>query len=477
MSAPRAFRRLLVAVLSSLAFVAALLAPTPLTTTPTASAAIGDGVYGCDYSRSNKRIVKVYNDRQMQNAVKNRRGGDRILVMNNGHYSQLPIMSGRGGWEGNWITIAAAPGKSPKIAGRDWAAVDIREPYIQVCGFEVWGTSNSTNWNDTTRVGIYVGATHHVRVADNFVHNFSLGGININYSNNLDVVGNVVKWNSFWGKEQGSGISIFQPSDAIGSFDKREGKYQIRIAGNVVSGNANRVVSNKSWDDYGQAVATDGNGIIIDDLEQLQVPSNQRNAYDGWVLVANNVVYKNGGRGIHAGPNGGRRIHIINNTSYHNMQTVREGYVRYDNFGRGEITVFGTQHQTSWEMRVVNNIAIVDPNLKADWANVMAFYRGNIPDWTIIAHHNSFNGRAVKGTFNYPGLANSEEAHKLGNGSQQNANPPFQNPSRGNFRLTNNWISGSNSTNGTVDWVDIDGRNRPSGRRQERGAYEYRTRY
>lgn len=477
MTAFRASRRLLFAATAVLALLAALLVPTPLSPTPVAEAGVGDGIHGCDFSRSSKRIVKVANDQQMKRAIENRQAGDRILVTNSKNYAPLPIMQGRGGWEGNWITIAAKPGQSPKIEGKAWAAVDIREPYIQVCGFEVWGRSNATNWNDTTRAGISIGATHHVRIADNFVHNFSLSGINVNFSNNIDISGNTVKWNSFWGIEQGSGISIFHPDDSIGSFDSREGKYQIRITGNIVSGNANRRVSDRYRDDNGNFAATDGNGIILDDFEQIQIPANRRNAYDGWALVANNVVYKNGGRGIHAGPTGGRRIHIVNNTAYHNLQTVREGYVNYDNFGRGEITMFGTQFQTSWEMRLINNIAIVDPNLKADWANVMAFYRGNIPDWTIVSHHNSFDGRTVKGTFNYPGLANSEETHQLGNGSERNANPPFVAPNRGNFRLTNNWITGSDALNASLNWVDLDGRNRPSGRRQERGAYEYRTRY
>ncbi len=440
---------------------------------PTANAGVGDGRYGCNLSLSKGRTIVAKNEQQLHDAIKDRKGGDRILVDTDAHLGPLPILEGKGGWTGAWITIAAANGRSPKIGATGWAGIDIREPFIQVCGFEVYGTATRENRDDTTRVGIYGGATHHIRVADNYVHNFSLGGININQSNNIEIVGNIVKWNSFWGKEQGSGISVFQPNDAIGSFGPADGAYQVRIEGNIVQGNANRVVSQHRRNDAGHLVATDGNGIILDDFENKQVARNKQNPYDGWTLVANNVSYLNGGRGIQAGPNGGQHVHIINNTAYHNNQSVRDNLIRYDEFGRAEFVVVGTQYQTSFDLKFINNVAVVDPSLDNETNNVMAFYRGNIADWSINARFNSFSGNAIKGFYNYPGLPDSQDDHDLGRKSQLNANPPFVNPSKGDFRLKKRWLRGANTVNSTIGKVDIDGTVRPTGRRQERGAYEF----
>lgn len=450
--------------------IASLVSISTIGQPPAQARSAGNDAYGCDLELSPGRLVTVSTNTQLQNAVRSRAAGDRIELASDANFDPLPIMEGRGGWSQNWITITAATGRTPTIVGTDWAGVDIREPFVQVCDLEVAGGATSTNYQDVTRVGISVSATHHVRLASNHIHNFSLGGINANRSNNLAIVGNDVHHNSFWGPEQGSGISVFHPSDAMGNFDD---DYQIVIAGNVVHHNANRVPSQHRTNEFGQPVATDGNGIILDDFEQLQVRRPKRNAFDGWALVANNVTYLNGGRGIHSGPNGGRRIHIVNNTSYHNLQSAIDEAVLYDPFGRAEITMMGTQHQSSWEMRLINNIAIVDPNLDNEHADVMAYYRGNIADWSLDAHHNSFSGRVIKGFFNYPDLANSEAEHQLGKKSRSNAKPPFLAPGRGDFHLTSRWHGGSKAVSQLVGRVDLDGALRPTGNRSERGAFEY----
>ncbi len=463
------------AVLAALIILAAMIGSTlALVPGPTAAAAGATSIHGCDLSLSADRTVRVNSDASMRKAIDDRRPGDLILVDTNNTLGPLHLLQNKGGYAGKWITIAAAKGRSPKIAATAWAAVDIREPYVQVCGLELAGTATSTNWQDVTRVGVSVESTHHVRVVDNHIHNFSLGGINLNHSNNLFVLNNNVHHNSFWGKEQGSGISVYQPDDSIGNSDPNAAPYQIVISGNKVHHNANKVTSTWYRNDDGHLVATDGNGIILDDFETLQKPKNQRNPFDGKALVSNNVVYRNGGRGIHAGPNGGRHIHILNNTSYHNLTSVGDKSVRFDEFGRAEITIFGTQGQTSWDIKLINNIMVVDPNLNPKQNEVRAFYRGNIADWSIEANHNSFVGEATKGFFNFPDQPNSQSDHELGKRSDQNAMPPFRDAANYDFHLTRKWRRGSGATTALIGKIDHDGDVRPRGKRQERGAFEFR---
>ena len=459
---------------AGIALVALIAASMAFIPTLPAGAAAAEIVFGCDYSLSAVRTVRVDSDASMRKAIDDRRPGDLILINTNNTLGPLHVMEGKGGYDGKWITIAAAKGTSPKIASKAWAAVDIREPYVQVCGLELVGTATETNWQDVTRVGVSAEATHHVRVVGNHIHNFSLAGITLNHSNNLEVLNNNVHHNSYWGPEQGSGISIYQPNDAIGNNDPKVAPYQITISGNKVHHNANKVTSTWYRNKAGHLVATDGNGIILDDFETLQKPKNQRNPFDGNTLVANNVVYRNGGRGIHAGPNGGRHIHILNNTAYHNLTSVGDDSVRYDEFGRAEITIFGTQGQSSWDIKLINNIMVVDPNLNPEMDEVRAFYRGNIADWSIEEHHNSFVGEATKGFFNFPGQKNSQDDHELGNRSDQNAMPPFRDAAKYDLRLTRKWRKGSAVATPLISSIDHDGDVRPRGKRQERGAYEFR---
>ena len=231
---------------------------------------------------------------------------------------------------------------------------------MQICDVEVVGRSRARKVDDTTRTGILVLQTHHVRIVNTNVHNFSVGGIAVNHSNNIEIVGNEVARNSFWGAEQGSGISVFKPDRSLGDF---EGRYQIVIAGNRSHHNRNRVVN-----PY-RGKATDGNGIILDDFRNV-FPGGH-GEWPGTVLVANNVVYRNGGRGIHGAPNGGVRVHIINNTAYHNMQSLRDPSIAFDSWAEAEISVAGTFNQASKKVKVVNNIAIADPRI----VGAMAFFR------------------------------------------------------------------------------------------------------
>ena len=83
--------------------------------------------------------------------------------------------------------------------------------------------------------------------------------------------------------------------------------YHDRIVGNRVYRNENKVYSQH----YDYDTITDGNGIIVD--------SNIETGYSGRTLVANNLVYDNGGRGVIVWKSD--RVDIMFNTAYQNGQT------------------------------------------------------------------------------------------------------------------------------------------------------------
>lgn len=443
------------------------LSPSPASAQGAANSA-SKGAYGCA-PRSPGRDIVVRNKDELNRAVASRQAGDDIQVATNRILDPIQMLGGVSGGDRNWITIRAAKGFNPRIRASGFAGVQIDADYIQICDFEIFGVARANNQTEQTKVGVSVVNSHHVRIANNEVRNFSSGGIAANSSNNIEIVGNNVHHNSYWSGEQGSGISVFQPDKRLG--DKKS-FYQIEIAGNRSHHNENRVTAPRTNSDPAKRIATDGNGIILDDFRN-GFRTDGRPAFDGRTLVANNVVFKNGGRGIHGAPNGGIKVHIINNTSYHNMQSLSAGFVPFDGWANSEITVAGTFDEVSQNVKVVNNVAIIDPSLAS--RGVFAFYRNNIADSTLEEHHNSFDGPAQRDFFRYPGIPWAEGPHTLGRGSNSTASDvKLGNPSKGNFGLTEPTQRGSNFWVQRIDKQDIDGKRRPIGGFTERGAFEYR---
>ncbi len=425
------------------------------------------GAYSCA-PRSPGRDIVVRTKAELKNAVDARQPGDDIQVATNRVLGPIQMLGGTSGSDRNWITVRAAKGFNPRIRATGFAGVQIDADYIQICDFEIFGVARGNNRTEQTKVGVSVVNSHHVRIANNEVRHFSSGGIAANHSNNIEIVGNDVHHNSFWSGEQGSGISVFQPDRSIGD---KKGFYQIEIAGNRSHHNENRVTSPRTNADPAKRTATDGNGIILDDFRHV-FRDDGPGAFDGRTLVANNVVHNNGGRGIHGAPNGGIRVHIINNTAYHNMASLLSGFVPYDSWAHAEISVAGTFNEASQNVKVVNNVAVINPKLAG--RGVMAFFRSNIGDNTLEEHHNSFQGPAQRDFYLYPGLRWAEGPHPLGKGSVTNASVKFVNPARGNFALASPTKRGSNFWAKRIDRQDIRGTRRPIGGYTERGAFEYR---
>lgn len=202
-----------------------------------------------------------------------------------------------------WIRVAAAPGASPTIMADQGNGIEVSGSYVEISGLNIlgreFGVDNDYGW------GVLIRNTHHVKVIGNEISGMAVGGIGTVETSNIDIIENVVHDNSFWGPEQGSGISIWHSVDT--GTDPGIDGYHDRVVGNIVYRNENKVFS--QWRDH-EAI-TDGNGIIIDQSREM--------GYTGRTLVANNVVYDNGGRGILVLESD--RVDVVHNTTFHNGRT------------------------------------------------------------------------------------------------------------------------------------------------------------
>jgi parallel beta-helix repeat protein len=230
--------------------------------------------------------------------------GDNLLVrdgtygtVGNGQAINIQNMSGSAGAP---ITIAAYPGEHPKLVGGGWQVVRVYQAnYIDIRGFNVEGTA-ATDQQGTS--GIEVRDAHHVRVIANSVHDVGGGGITAVEANHLTIDSNYV-WNtSKWSQLQTSGISVFQAQN-IGGGNNGDG-YSYYIRNNVVHNVTNLVID----PNYGKV--TDGNCIIVD--------SNRDRGYSGATLVASNLCYDNGGRGVHVFISD--NVTVVNNTLVRNIR-------------------------------------------------------------------------------------------------------------------------------------------------------------
>lgn len=202
-----------------------------------------------------------------------------------------------------WIRIAAAPNATPTLIGSIGTVVEIEGSYVEVYGLTIRG--EGFNVDNSFGYGLSIRDTHHVRLVNNTISGMPLNGISAIESSNVEMLNNTVFENSFWSTSQGSGISIWHSRDA--GFGPAPDGYHDRIVGNTVYRNENRV--NSKWKDF--PTITDGNGIIIDENVDFE--------YEGRTLVANNVIFDNGGRAILVFK--ANYVDVMFNTTYRNGRT------------------------------------------------------------------------------------------------------------------------------------------------------------
>ncbi|MEM9614423.1 MAG: right-handed parallel beta-helix repeat-containing protein [Actinomycetota bacterium] len=243
----------------------------------------------------------------LQGALDRVQPGQTIYLMTGDytelHERQAHYVVERGGNADAWVTITAGPEQSPTILATVGNGISVRSDYVEVSGIELRGegfsADNPYGW------GVLVRDAHHVRITDNVVSGMPVGGIGSVGASNLVFSDNHVFENSFWGTEQGSGISIWNARDR-GTEPDADGYHNV-ISGNVIYRNENKVPSRFR----NNGSITDGNGIIVD--------QNDPTGYTGRTLVANNVIFDNGGRAILVLESS--RVDVYHNTTYHNGRT------------------------------------------------------------------------------------------------------------------------------------------------------------
>ena len=274
--------------------------------------------------------------------------GDTILVAA-GDYRELNgIAINVSGRPDAWIKIKAAPGVRPKIISSGWNGFGLTGgiSYIEIEGFEVTWVPNPKTAKQVDGVGIAPAyASHHLRFLNNVVHGFGTGGICSLDCDYLHLEGNVLYDNCKTSPYGGSAISLCRAFNC----DEFAGYHNI-IRGNICYDNE-LLVSVLELSGGNGRTLTDGNGIIIDVFMRSRAnprkPHTQDRGgplepYRGRTLIENNLIYDNGGRGIHVFRS--EKVDVINNTCYMNQKSA--------DINAGEFTAIQAAH-----VAFFNNIA------------------------------------------------------------------------------------------------------------------------
>ena len=385
--------------------------------------------------------------RTLNHAVSKTNPGDTVLVMN-GTYreegnSTATLTVDRAGTADNWITYKAYPGHSPIIQSNGaWQAVRLESRYIIVDGFRVRGIRDQVSFAEAEQAfndyrynnagmqkrihgsGITLSSFNIIR--NNEVWNFGGGGIEAIRVDSVIIENNRVHDTSHYSPFGHSGISIIYAGNTDGTLVGLEGdKYKIIVRGNIAHNNLNLFPCGC----YDYRSVTDGNGIIIDDLGN----------YNGWTLVANNLVFNNGGSGIHTYL--ARNVDIINNTAYKNAQSED---IQGDLYSR-----------RSENINLINNIiyARTGEAVTTDNPGINVNYSYNI-------YYDGTNSPYVPG-----GLGTGDII-----ADPQFINPGFD-PNNIDFRLSPNSVGLDSGSGAYLPMTDIRGALRPQGS-TDRGAYE-----
>jgi parallel beta-helix repeat protein len=294
-----------------------------------------------------------------------------------------------------------------KIAPRPGGtAIGLRgQSYLRVEGFEIsgglWGINSSGK------------GAHHTVVTNNLVHDVEASGIQLNDGDYRTITRNVVhdcarKW-----KGNGSGISIYTAT----AVDEQLGFHNI-IAQNICYNNSN------------PPGGTDGNGIIFDDGKHTQ---SDRRPYTPTSLIENNLVYFNGGAGIHIYRS--TNVTVRNNTSYWNRQLPNKFTWRGD-----------LSNQDSDDIIWVNNIAWANPLLNA---HNTALLENRGTKGVVWKNNITYNG--TPGQASVDGRGPSPADNRLGQ------NPLLVDPGS-DFRLqAGSPATGAGTSEFGVPDVDLDG--------------------
>ena len=187
---------------------------------------------------------------------------------------------------------STVPHEAHLVARRDfYQVIDVQTAYLVIDGLDIDGH------HLTTSEAVSASGNpdhHHIVVENSVIRDAGGGGVQMNDSEYFWVVGNLIYGNAATNTYQESGISTYQaqlathvtPTPADAALP-----WHIVIAGNISRDNA------ETYACATPGCHTDGNGIIVDKTKNVDRAGGV--PYAGQVLVARNVVARNGGGGVH----------------------------------------------------------------------------------------------------------------------------------------------------------------------------------
>lgn len=381
--------------------------------------------------------------------------GDTVFVMNgtytNGEsYAVLALRAS--GNATNPIVITNYPNHSPLLSFNSWAGIGLSDSihHIVINGLRIRGNNANVtlaaalnqpgscanpggspnpiyNGNGITIDGRNGKHIHHITISNCEIFDCGGGGIAGLEADYLTYENNII-YNTSWFALYGtSGISNL----SSWNYDSHSSvTYSNIIRNNICYGNEMFV----PW--IAQCDITDGNGIIIDS----EVGNNPLGAYTGKTLIENNVVYRNGGRGIAVFKSD--NVDIINNTCFFNCNS--------DSIDDGEITV-----NIGVNARVFNNIMYARTGERANYKNA--------------ASTNFSSGNNL--VYNYSAVSFTSPTDLIA------VNPLFVDTALNNFTLQSSspCIDAGSNNAGEFSLNDINGVLRPQGAGTDMGAYEFQS--
>ena len=254
-----------------------------------------------------------------------------------------------------WVTWKAAENERPVVSANGvWTTCSIRSSYTVVEGITFRGTAPLDSYDDAWKAfwgksapegdpgriaswdypagrmnsnGIAISklrdtVAHHIVIRNCVARDFPASGFGI--AGDYVVLENCTAINNgWWEMYASSGINVMWMRD----IDENRG-YKLVIRNNISAGNRHFI----PWK-TGNVRLSDGNGIIMDSLDGYEGFD-----YQGRILVANNLVYANGGTGIQAFRS--NHIAMVNNTVFHNGATPALGWGEMVANQAGDVRMF-----------------------------------------------------------------------------------------------------------------------------------------
>jgi parallel beta-helix repeat protein len=285
--------------------------------------------------------------RSIQTALNRAREGSTIVVLDGTYWGHFNFVRSN-------VTLRSERREGAFIVG-SFYAFDLS--FLRVDGFEM-----ANRRPDAPRSkALQFTRCHDIVVRDCRIRDCRGGGIGFDQSDQILCEWNIVYRNAFWNPDQHSGISVYQPQRRTA--DKPG--YDIIIRNNTSFSNENKVNNVL----FGRP--TDGNGIVVDDTQNLTAPTGNNQLYSGSILVENNLCFDNGGQGVHCYQS--ENVTIRNNTLFRNMRSFSFG---------GEVSVVRGNN-----VLVFNNILCANDNRDAAlkfeggfvWFNFNLIHNGFTP--------------------------------------------------------------------------------------------------